>query len=197
MGRVVWDVSMSVDGFVAGPEISSANPLGRDGDRLHVWMRGGEPGHGVALVDELHASAGAVIMGRRTFDTGIDPWGDVPLPAPCFVLTHSPRPPLPQARGTFTFVTDGIEAALEAANTAAGERMILLMGAETGQQYLIAGLVDELHLHLAPVLLGAGARLYDPGPGQLIGLEQAASSQDDPDVTHLRYHLSRPGVTRS
>jgi dihydrofolate reductase len=191
MRSVIWDVSMSVDGFIAGPEISMADPLGRDGDQLHEWMRGGEPGHGVAVVDELHASAGAVIMGRRTYDTGIGPWADVPLPVPCFVLTHRPHPPLQQARGTFTFVTDGIEAALEQASTAAGEHIILLMGAETGQQYLTAELVDELHIHLAPVLLGAGARLYNPGPGQLITLEHARTS-DDPGVTHIRYRVSRP-----
>jgi dihydrofolate reductase len=130
-------------------------------------------------------------MGRRTFDTGIGPWGDVPLPAPCFVLTHRPRQPLPQARGTFTFVTGGTKAALEQASTAAGERIILLMGADTGQQYLTAGLVDELHIHLVPVLLGAGARLYEPGPGQLIALEHARNSQD-PGVIHLRYRVARP-----
>ncbi len=191
MATVIWDVSMSLDGFIAGPGISTAYPMGRDDDGIHAWMSGGEPSHGVALVDRMHASTGAVIMGRRTFDVGIGPWGDVPLPAPCFVLTHRPRPPLTQTSGTFTFVTDDIAAALDRVINAAGDRTVLLMGGQTGRQYLTSGLVDELRIHIAPLLLGDGRRLYEHEHGHLIPLHHA-STASTPDAVHIRYGIAKP-----
>ncbi|GAB3422045.1 dihydrofolate reductase family protein [Flindersiella endophytica] len=188
MGHLVWDVSVSVDGFVAGPNINPRHPLGENGELLHEWMAGGDPGHGVAVVDEVHATTGAVIMGRRTFDTGIGPWGDVPFPVSCYVLTHRARPPLPQARGSFRFVTEGIAVALEQATAAAGGRDVVLMGGETGWQYLASGLVDQLRLHVAPVLLGTGVRLFDSSKALPIRLDGPTVSEGN-GVTHLSYRI--------
>ena len=118
-----------------------------------------------------------MIVGRRTFDVGLGPWGDTPFPAPTFVITHEKREPLAMQSGTFTFVTDGIESALRHARSAAAARDILVMGADVAQQYLKAGLVDEIIIQLVPILMGAGTRLFDRtgGPG-----DRTHPDQDDP-----------------
>ena len=113
------------------------------------------------MAKEMLGVVGAVILGRRTFDVGLKPWGDTPYPVPCFVLTHRPRAPLAMKSGTFTFVADGIVSALDQARVAAGGKDIIVMGANAAQQYLKAGLCDEMLLQLALVLLGAGTRLFD------------------------------------
>jgi len=193
MGRVIIDVSMSVDGFVAGPNDSEGQPLGENGERLHAWMfrRDGQHGGGpepadAQIVNGLFACVGAVLIGRRTFDLGLRNWGDVPFPAPCFVLTHRTRGDLAMGNGTFTFVTDGPVAALRRAEAAAGDRDVAVTGGAVGRQCLAAGLVDELHIHLVPVLLGRGVRLFeDPDTGP-IGWRSPEVTQS-PQVTHLRY----------
>jgi dihydrofolate reductase len=202
MTGLTLDISMSLDGFVAGPNITMEQPLGEGGELLHDWItrlaswrarhgqEGGETGPANDLVERLVGSIGAYIMGRRMFSGGTaawedDPnadgwWGDEPpFRAPVFVLTHHEREPLVKQGGTtFTFVTDGIESALEQAKAAAGERDVQLSGgADVVQQYIRAGLVDALQIHIAPVLLGGGTSLF----GEL----GAAVSLQPADATHI------------
>ena len=177
MSKVLVYASMSLDGYVAGPDISRDNPMGVGGEQLHDWMFGeGVDPADRAVMDGLRAGAGAVVVGRRTFDLGLEHWEDVPYPVPSFVVTHETRPDLPQASGTFAFVA-GVETAVERARAAAGERTVILMGAEVQRQALAAGVVDEVMISLVPMLLGAGARLFD-------GLPPATFTGS---VSHVRY----------
>jgi len=209
MSAVTCQISVSLDGFVAGPDQTPEDPLGKGGERLHEWAvateswqrqhgrQGGERSTDSEVVDELLAPVGAVIMGRRMFGGGDGPWDETwkgwwgeepPFHEPVFVLTHHPRDPLPMEGGTtFTFVTDGIEGALEQARAAAGDRDVAIAGgASAVQQYLAAGLLDELYLHLVPVLLGGGERLLENvGDPVLEPVEVVAS----PAVTHIRYRV--------
>ena len=203
MGKVVLHFSMSLDGFIAGPDISIEHALGLGGERLHEWMfndtsdQSGDPLQSSAsrkdaeLVQEVAASVGAVVLGRRTFEVGLRHWGDTPYPAPSFVLTHEPRDKLAMKSAAFTFVTDGIESAVQQAKLAAGEQVITVMGANTAQQVLKAGLADELQIQLIPVLLAAGTRLFD-----CIGSEQIQLKTtrvlDSPFVTHLHFQVVKP-----
>ena len=182
MAELKLDISISLDGYVAGPNQNQKHPLGEGGERLHEWalplaawrephgMEGGEVNASSEVVAESVAGRGATIMGRNMFG-GSGPWEenpwdgwwgeDPPFGMPVFVLTHHPREPLEMQGGTtFTFVTDGIESALEQARAAAGAQDIALAGgADVCRQYLRAGLVDEMQLHLVPVILGGGERL--------------------------------------
>ncbi len=202
MGSVVLNVSMSLDGFITGPNVGVELPLGEGGVRLHDWMADPDSEHdgdwhqtGASEVDAkvkqtAFATTGAIVMGRRSFDVGVGPWGDTPYPAPCFVVTHQAQEVLDMRSGTFTFVTDGIEVALQRARTAAGARDVCLMGADIAQQCLSAGLLDELHLHLAPVLIGAGTRLFDHLDLDAGRIElERTSLIDSPYVTHLRFRI--------
>lgn len=189
MARVVLHFSMSLDGYVAGPDVGVDLPMGAGGERLHDWLfQAPRTEVDLQVAQEISASVGAVVIGRRTFDVGIGPWGDTPYPAPCFVLTHQAREPLAQKGGTFTFVDKGIEDALRMAADAARDRDVVLMGADIAQQALSAGVVDEINLQLAPLLLGDGRRLFErvaaPGPG--FELVRALQS---PQVMHLRYRV--------
>jgi len=189
-------MSMSLDGFVAGPHVSIAHPMGVDGERLHDWLfsRGGSSPHAPMteidkrVTEEVFANVGAVIMGKRTFDAGLSQWGDTPYPVPNFVLTHTSSPPLTQKSGIFTFVSDGIDSALRQAQAAAGERNIILMGADISQQYLKAGLVDEIDLNLVPVLLIRGVRLFEHIGAERIELKQTRVLESA-EVTHLKYKV--------
>ncbi len=198
MSRVTCDMAMSVDGFVAGTNQRLEEPFG-DGPRgrLHRWMFE-QPEVNAAVIEAMNA-AGAYIMGRNMFGPGRGAWDqawrgwwgeDPPYHAPVFVLTHHPREPLPMRGGTsFTFVTDGIESALARARAAAGQADVAIAGgAATVNQYLAAGLIDELRLHLAPVVLGAGERLFD-GVADLT-LEPIGAVGNDL-VTHLSYRVIR------
>ena len=211
MAELICDISMSLDGFVAGPDPSLEEPLGEGGDRLHQWvydletwrqphgLSGGTSGNPDAeIVAETVARAGATIMGRRMFGGGDGPWDESwrgwwgeepPFHHPVFVLTHHPREPLVMEGTTFTFVTDGIESALEQARAAAAGRDVAVGGgAEAIQQYLRAGLLDELQVHVAPVLLGGGTRLFDGvGPASL----EIVRTVESPAVTHIRYRVVR------
>lgn len=214
MSRLRSGITMSLDGYVAGPEQSVENPLGIGGMRLHEWafalaawreqhgLEGGEVNPSTAFVEESLANVGAVLMGRNMFGGGRGPWGDdpwrgwwgddPPFHVPVFVVTHHERDPLPLEGGTtFTFVTDGIESALEQARGAAGvEDVVIGGGADVIRQYLAAGLVDELSISLAPVLLGGGERLLDGLGDSAIELEQVDAIAA-PGVTHLRYRVVR------
>jgi dihydrofolate reductase len=210
MSRVRIHISVSADGYVAGPNQSEENPLGEGGERLHDWLvalrawrephglEGGEVNASSAVVEELQANLGAEIMGRGKFGGGPGPWGDDPWPGwwgedppfhmPVFVLTHHQREPLTFSDTTFTFVTDGTEAALEQARAAAGEKDVLIGGgADVINQYLAAGHVDELELHVVPLLLGGGARLFE-GIGPDLELEQIRVVEA-PGVAHLKYRV--------
>lgn len=168
MSKVVLNVTMSLDGFMAGPDISAEHPMGRGGLRLHEWIfdtSGSEVDAAVAR--EVSDSTGAVVLGRRTFDVGVEVWEDTPFPVPCFVLTHNARSQMVMKSGTFTFITAGVESALQQAQTAAGGKDVTLMGADIAQQALKARLLDEINLQVAPVLMGDGRRLF--GTHQLSG----------------------------
>jgi dihydrofolate reductase len=210
-------ISMSLDGFVAGPRQSVEHPLGVGGNRLHEWalplrafreahgMDGGEVNESTRVLEESLTNIGATIMGRNMFGGHPGPWSVAkpwngwwcdtpPFHHPVFVLTHHSREPVTKQGGTtFTFVTEGIEAALEQARDAAGEKDVALGGgASVAQQYLTAGLLDELQLHVAPILLGGGARLFDnqlaDGPGEL---ECTRVMGSPTGVAHLSYQVMR------
>lgn len=214
MGALRLHMSMSLDGYVAGPGQSEDDPLGRGGMALHEWvfplaawresqgLQGGEVNASTPVVEAVQADVGAVVMGRNMFGGrgpwGADPWegwwgDDPPFHVPVFVLTHHAREPLHKQGGTsFTFVTDGIESALEQARTAAGEQDVSLAGgAKAAQQYLRAGLPDELCVHLVPVLLGAGERLFDDLGDAPPALE-LVRAVEAPGVAHLTYRVLRP-----
>jgi dihydrofolate reductase len=205
MGKVVVDMSISLDGIGAGPNPSAEEPMGVGGERLHAWFPFYDPEHespaGVPaaaeadaqMVRELFAATGAVVLGKRTFDLGLEPWGGTPFPVPCFVLTHETRADLVTKTGAFAFVTDGIERAVRRAQVAAGDKDVLVMGGPTvAQQAVRAGLVDEIRLHVVPVLFGAGTRLFDDPGTEHIELEPTEVVAS-PAVTHLRFRV----VTRA
>jgi dihydrofolate reductase len=187
MGSVVIDMSMSLDGYIAAPNDNPEQGLGEDGMRLHSWAFN-DPSVAERVFGNVVEETGAVIMGRRTYDNSIKAWGGTgPLgEVPCFVVTHDPPA---GSDPVFTFVTDGIEPALARAQQAAAGKRIGLMGANIDQQYLAAGLVDEIRIHLVNVLLGGGRRLFDTLP-ERIELEQTGLSQTD-GVTHLEYRVVR------
>jgi dihydrofolate reductase len=198
MSEVTCDISVSVDGFAAGPNQTLEEPFGEGvGERLHTWMFEGREDN-VSEVEAITA-AGAFIMGRNMFSPGRGEWDldwkgwwgeEPPYHAPVFVLTHHPREPLEMQGGTtFRFVTDGIESALEQARAAAGDRNVSIAGgAATVNQYLAAGLIDELRLHVAPILLGVGERVFEGVPN--LTLQPVAGRHTDL-VTHLTYRFSR------
>ena len=211
MSKLRFKISMSLDGFVAGPNQSVDNPLGIGGTRLHEWafalaifrdqheLEGGEVNESTAVVEESLANIGAMVMGRNMFGghpgrwdantPWIGWWGsDPPFHHPVFVLTHHARQPLECDGGTtFTFVTTGIETALEQARQAAGGKDVTLAGgARAAQQYLAAGLVDEMEINLVPTLLGRGERLFDGVGDDRHGLELVRTVAA-PQVTHLKF----------
>ena len=190
MSKVVVDMSMSLDGFVAGPHVSVDHPMGKGGMRLHRWLFN-EPANeaDLAIGQEMPKSTGAVVLGRRTFDVGIGEWEDTPFPVSCFVLTHREQDDLIQKSGIFSFVTDGIESALQRARAAAGDRNVRLMGADITQQFLRAGLVDEIQINLVPVLLGEGTRLFDNLGLNRIELE-VTRVIETPEATHLKFQIA-------
>ncbi len=209
MSQVFLDIATSLDGFVAGPNSTLDAPLGEGGDRLHRWkfalecfrqphgLPGGETNADSAIVDEILGSTGATVMGRRMFSGGEGPWEDdpnadgwfgeePPFHHPVFVVTHHARDPIVSRGTTFTFVTDGVEEAVEQAREAAGELDVAIGGgADLAQQCLRAGLLDELQIHVAPVLLGGWRRLFDGGP--LTDLDCTRILASPSGVAHLTY----------
>ncbi len=215
MGKLTLDISMSLDGFIAGPNQTLEQPLGEGGQRLHEWAFAlasfrephGLPGGQTDVDDEVVAEAlgntGATVMGRRMFSGGEGPWEDdpnadawwgnePPFHHPVFILTHHAREPVTKQGGTtFTFVTDGIEAALEQAHATAGDKDVAVGGgANVVQQYLRVGLLDELQIHLVPVLLGDGVRLFENHleAGQ-VALKRTRVIESPTGVSHLRYRV--------
>jgi dihydrofolate reductase len=213
LSKLRCHISISADGFIAGPNQSEENPLGEGAERLHGWvvslaawrethgMQGGEVNESTSIVQETLEGVGAGVMGRNMFgppgggDRGDEQWrgwwgDDPPYHNDVFIITHHPREPLEMEGGTtFHFVTDGIEPALERARESAGGQDVRLWGgAQVVQQYLAAGLLDELELHIVPVLLGDGARLFDNLADAELELEQIRAVAA-PGVTHVKYRL--------
>jgi dihydrofolate reductase len=213
MSKLRCHISISLDGFVAGPNQSKENPLGEGGEGLHDWVvplaawrqshgkPGGEVNESARIVEESRENVGAGVMGRNMFGPpGGGGWGDgewtgwwgddPPYHCPVFILTHHPRDPVEMKGGTtFHFVTDGIESALERATEAAGGKDVMLWGgAQVARQYLATGLLDELELHVVPVLLGDGARLFDSLGDAEVRLEQLRAVEA-PGVAHLKYRV--------
>jgi dihydrofolate reductase len=206
------DISVSLDGFAAGPNQTRDNPLGEGGERLHDWAveleawrlahdkEGGEVNASSPVMTERQANVGAGIMGRNMFGGGPGPWSaepwngwwgeDPPFHTPVFVLTRYPREPLTLSDTTFVFVTDGIESAVKQATAAAGDRDVHVHGgANVIQQCIASGHLDQLEMHVTPILLGGGARLLD-GIGTDARLEQVRVIEA-PGVTHLKYRIAR------
>jgi dihydrofolate reductase len=214
MGKVKFSVTMSLDGFLAGPNPRFEEPLGDGGEGLHEWMlqtaafkeghggggEGGATGRDDEIVRESTENTGAYVMGRQMFGGGEGDWGDgswkgwwgddPPYHVPVFVLTHHPREPVPMEGGTtYHFVTDGIESALEQARAAAGDGDVQIAGgADVIQQYLKAGVVDEFQVSVAPKFLGGGVRLFDGLGNDEIKLE-VVRAVESPLATHLKYRL--------
>jgi dihydrofolate reductase len=196
MGTVRVDMSMSLDGFVAGPDTDARNPLGVGGTRLHRWLFADpQDPLDAAVSAEVRDSVGAVVLGRTTFDVGVGIWGDVPFPVACFVLTHRGRDELTMPSGTFSFVTGGVAEAVERAVSAAGARDVEVMGADTARQVIAAGLLDELQINLVPVLLGRGVRMFPELGGEQVELDRSGVVESTA-VTHLRYRVRRPASDR-
>jgi dihydrofolate reductase len=217
MGKLILDISMSLDGFIAGGDQTLDQPLGEGGKQLHEWafatksfrerhgLAGGETNVDSRLVEESLRDTAATVMGRRMFSGGEGAWADdpnadgwwgedPPFHHPVFILTHHPREPVIKQGGTtFTFVTEGIEAALEQARAVAGERDVAVGGgANVAQQYLKAGLLDQLQIHVAPVLLGEGVRLFEDHLLQAPGELECISVIESPTrVAHLTYRVVR------
>lgn len=191
MGKVISGISMSLDGFVTGPNVTREQQLGDGGNILHRWLHNPDP-RDSALMAEMGEHVGSILMGRRSYDLaeGDGGWGDAgPAgPMPCFVLTHNPpAPETVRAPSVFTFVTDGINSAVEQAKAAAGDKVVGVHGASATQQCLAAGLMDEIQIHLAPLLLGSGTRLFEHLGGQ-VQLERT-NVIETPNATHLRFRV--------
>lgn len=193
MSKVISGISMSLDGFVTGPNVSREQQLGDGGDVLHRWLWQPDA-QDAELLDAMGADVGSILMGRRSYDLaeGEGGWGDggPAGPAPCFVLTHNPPDPATvRAPSVFTFVTDGIHSAVDQARTAAAGKVVGVHGASAAQQCLAAGLMDEVLISLAPVLLGSGTRLFDHLGGQ-VSLERT-DVVPTANATHLRFKVLR------
>ena len=210
MGKVISNMSMSLDGCMTGPNDDVESPLGDGGDRLHQWvyglanwrerhgLAGGAANRDAEVLDESFKNTGAVVMGRRMFNLGERYWGDdPPFHLPVFVVTHHARDPVAKEGGTtYTFVADGIHGAVKQAKDAAGDKDVSVAGGATiVQQLLKAGLLDEFQIHLVPVLLGGGRRLFDHAAAPDIELERTRVI-DSTDVTHLKYRIIKEKITK-
>jgi dihydrofolate reductase len=203
MSKVTSDISVSLDGFITGPNDGVELGLGEGGERLHQWLfdlaswrdrhglEGGQTNQDADVLDEAFRNVGAVVMGRRMFDNAEGPWGDnPPFHMPVFVVTHRARDTIVKEGGTtFSFVTDGIESALRQAESAAdGKDVSVAGGANAIQQFIQAKLLDEIQVHLVPILLGDGVRLFDKLDPEHTAMETTRVI-DSPGVTHLRFRV--------
>jgi len=192
MGSIQLHVSMSLDGYTAGPDVSMANPMGEGGEALHAWL-GPDPDPvdaDVAAAMFSTDTVGSVLMGRRTLDVGIRHWGDDGTFAmPCFVVTNRPHEPIVKGETTFTFVTDGLESAVAQARAAADDKAVNVMGANVTRQLLISGVIDMIEVNLVPIILGGGTSLFGALPANGVRLEQLDARSSD-SVHHLRYRVS-------
>lgn len=193
MTKVYSHISMSLDGFVTGPNEGVGNGLGDGGERLHDWSFDARTDADAKVDDEIYARTGAILIGKRMFDMGVEPWGDPPpFERPVFVITHDERDPMPMKGGTtYHFVTGGIEAGVERAKAVAGDKDVGLWGgANIIRECLMAGLLDEMQMHLIPILLGGGVRLFEELGAQQFELEKTRVI-DTPRATHVQYRVLR------
>ena len=213
MSKLFLDISMSLDGFITGADPNPDQGLGRGGEALHEWAielqsfhelhgrEGGEEGRDSDILSEVVERSGSYVMGRNMFDPIGGPWDensqlgwwgdDPPFRGPVYVVTHHQRDPLQLGDTTFTFVTEGVESAVEQARDASdGKDVAIAGGANVFQQALRAGLVDEFQLHIAPILLGEGTRLFEEG-APLMNFEITRVLESDAAVTHVRYEVKR------
>jgi dihydrofolate reductase len=202
MAKVVLDISMSLDGFIAGPNDGPENPLGDGGERLFKWYSSGDTNFtmpsgemvfkvssaSAELLQEVCSTTGALVTGRRTFEIANGWHGRHPLDVPVFVVTHNAQQKWVEPSSPFTFVTDGVESAIRQAKAVAGDKNVAVGAASIAQQCLQAGLLDEIVIDLAPVLLGGGVLLFDHLGSEPIGLERTRVI-DTPDVTHLIFRV--------
>jgi dihydrofolate reductase len=202
MRKVSMGLSMSLDGFIAGPNDGPERPLGEGGERIFAWYSGGDteyrlPGtemvfrislQSAELLREAHSKMGAFVTGRRTFDITNGWGGSPPLGVPTFVVTHTVPQEWVYEGSPFTFVTDGVESAIEKAREAAGDKDVAVGAASIVQQCIEAGLLDEIHIDLVPVLLGGGVRLFDHLGTEPIELERTTVIEA-PGVTHLTFRV--------
>ncbi|SDZ80866.1 Dihydrofolate reductase [Thalassobacillus cyri] len=201
MGKVILDMSMSLDGFIASPKDNRKQGLGEGGEILHEWLFNGErPSEfndffklsiiNREVFDKSFGTIGAIVAGRRTYDLTCGWGGSHPIHGiPVFIPTHDAPKEVPEGETTFTFVSDGMESVVEQAKTAADDKDVQVMGgANTAQQCMKANLVDEILIHLVPVLLGKGIRLFDSLGPEKIHLEKVDVTEAS-DVTHLRYRI--------
>ena len=202
MGQVAMGLTMSLDGFIAGPNDGPAQPLGEGGMRLFDWYSSGDteyrlPGTAMVfrvspasadLLREAHGTMGAFVTGRRTFDIANGWGGRPPLGVPTFVVTHAVPQEWVYEGSPFTFVTDGVESAIQQARAVAGDKTVAVGAASLAQQCLKLGLLDEIQIHLVPVLLGEGVRLFDHLGGEPIELESTRVIET-PGVTHLTFRV--------
>jgi dihydrofolate reductase len=191
MTKVIFDISMSLDGFVTASNVRPEEPMGDGGQRLHEWAFGEDERNRELLTESMNF-VGAIVAGRRTYDISVGWWGADgpagPARVPVFVVTHAEPEEAPEG-GVYTFVTGGIESALEEAKAAAGDKDVAVMGgAETGQQFIRTGLVDEISIHLVPVLFGSGTRLFEHLGKEHIQLETTGVIET-PEATHLRFRV--------
>lgn len=189
MGRIVWDVTMSLDGFTAGPNVRAEEPMGDGGENLHAWMEGGGPEGQVDLgvFEKVNASVGATIVGRRTFDLGLKNWGGTPWPGtPSFVITHRIREDLEGDNGG-TFAFGGLDDMARRAREAAGDKNVIVLGAEVARQLLRTGHLDELWLHIAPILLGGGTPMFAGERADLTPTERTLAGT----ATHHFFRVGR------
>ncbi|MEV4059667.1 dihydrofolate reductase family protein [Nonomuraea dietziae] len=189
MSRIVLDVSVSLDGFTTGPNVREEEPMGDGGERLHEWHAGNGPDGEIDLgvLRQSEETVGATLIGRRTFDLGLGPWGGTPFPGiPSFVVTHRTREDLLGDNGG-TFAFDGLQAAARRAKQAAGDKDVWVLGADVARQLLGAGLLDEMRIHLVPLLMGEGTPLF---AGERAGLILQGKPVTGA-VTHLRYRVRR------
>lgn len=191
MSKVVLEMTISLDGIAAGPEVSLEHALGKGGERLHHWVFDGKSDVDVKMIEDLMKTTGAVILGRKTYDVGLQYWKDTPFPVSSFVLTHEKLERKVMKSGVFNFVNDGIESALRQARAAAGDKNVVVMGgADVAQQYVKAGLLDYLHIHMVPVLMNEGVRLFEHTGAAHIELE-TKSMVASPNATHYKFKVMR------
>ena len=195
MGKIVLHASMSLDGYTAGPNVDMDRPMGEGGMWLHEWLFADPIDPVDAMVSEAmydRCRVGAVLMGRRHFDVGIDHWcADGTFDMPCFVVTHRGGPAMMKGQTRFEFVTGGIEEAVGRARVAAGHLDINVMGADLARQLLVAGLINEINVNVVPILLGCGASLFGGLHAGQIEFQQIGAAPSS-TVTHIRYRVTRP-----
>lgn len=191
MSKVVLEMTISLDGIAAGPDVSLEYAMGKGGDRLHRWIFDHKTESDARVIEDLMKTTGAVILGKKTYDLGLQHWNDTPFPVPSFVLTHEKLETKMMKSAAFTFVNDGIESAVRQAKAVARDKHVVVMGgANVARQCIKAGVLDFLHIHIVPVLMGEGTRLFELTGVKLIELE-IESMVASPNATHYKFKVVR------